>query len=66
MIKQVLARFVREDQGQDLIEYALLVTFIGLAGIATLPLIAQAIATAYGSWNTSTNTIWHTPPPAGS
>ena len=61
-----LRRLVSDDRGQDLIEYALLVTFIGLAGIVALPLIAQAIAATYGSWNTSTNNIWQTPPPAGS
>ena len=26
-----LLRFIREDQGQDLVEYALLITFIALA-----------------------------------
>jgi Flp pilus assembly pilin Flp len=37
-MKSLFTRFVREDQGQDLIEYALLATFISIvaAGGATL------------------------------
>jgi Flp pilus assembly pilin Flp len=61
-----LRRLFLDDHGQDLVEYALLATFIGLAGIAALPLIAGAIGTTYNSWNTGTNSIWQTPPPAGS
>ena len=33
-MKQLLARFVREEEGQDLIEYALLVTFIAIVVVA--------------------------------
>jgi Flp pilus assembly pilin Flp len=65
-VRGFLCRLVSDDKGQDLIEYALLCTFIGLAGVGVFGLICQAIATTYGSWNTSTNTIWQTPPPAGS
>jgi Flp pilus assembly pilin Flp len=45
MVKNLIARFVREDQGQDLIEYAFLAVFIGLA--VTLGL--QAVATGVNS-----------------
>ena len=44
-VKNLIARFVREDQGQDLIEYAFLAVFIGLA--VTLGL--QAVATGVNS-----------------
>ncbi|HUR20818.1 MAG TPA: hypothetical protein VMZ90_08435, partial [Vicinamibacterales bacterium] len=40
MMKSVFARFIREEQGQDLIEYAFLAVFIGLAvtlGTIALP-----------------------------
>lgn len=40
-----ISRFVHEDQGQDLIEYAFLAVFIGLA--VTLGL--QAVATGVNS-----------------
>jgi Flp pilus assembly pilin Flp len=45
MVKNLIARFVREDEGQDLIEYAFLAVFIGLA--VTLGL--QAVATGVNS-----------------
>jgi Flp pilus assembly pilin Flp len=45
MVKKLIARFVSEDQGQDLIEYAFLAVFIGLA--VTLGL--QAVATGVNS-----------------
>lgn len=33
-MKNLIARFVREDAGQDLIEYALLGSFVSLVAIA--------------------------------
>lgn len=44
-MKNLFARFIREDEGQDLIEYAFLAVFIGLA--VTLGL--QAVATGINS-----------------
>jgi Flp pilus assembly pilin Flp len=44
-MKSLFARFINEDQGQDLIEYAFLAVFIGLA--VTLGL--QAVATGVNS-----------------
>ena len=48
-MKNLFARFIREDQGQDLIEYAFLAVFIGLA--VTLGL--QAVATGINSQMTN-------------
>ena len=45
MVKNLIARFIHEDQGQDLIEYAFLAVFIALA--VTLGL--QAVATGVNS-----------------
>ena len=44
-MRNLVARFVREDEGQDLIEYAFLAVFIGLA--VTLGL--EAVATGVNS-----------------
>ena len=41
-----LNRLVRDEQGQDLIEYALLATFVSLVAI----LGAQALGTALNNW----------------
>ena len=45
-MKSLIVRFVREDQGQDLIEYALLATFLSLAAAVG----AGAAGTALDSW----------------
>ena len=45
MIKNLLNRFVREDQGQDLIEYAFLAVFIALVVMLGL----QAVGTSVNS-----------------
>ena len=45
MIKNLLNRFVREEQGQDLIEYAFLAVFIALVVILGL----QAVGTSVNS-----------------
>ena len=46
-MKNLIARFVREEEGQDLVEYALLIAFIALACIVGLPHLGTAINTTY-------------------
>ena len=65
-MKNLLVRFVREDEGQDLVEYALLTSVIGFASVATFPVILNAIGTVYGTWETSMNTLWEPANPIGS
>ena len=36
-------RFLKEEEGQDLVEYALLLVFLSLAAIAVLPTLGKAI-----------------------
>ena len=61
-----VGRLFHEDSGQDLVEYALLTTFVGLAGAVAAPYISTAIALTYDSWVGTTNNIWESPDPAGS
>ena len=51
-----LFRFVREDEGQDLVEYALLITFIALACIIGMQQLGTAINNRYNSISTSLGT----------
>lgn len=44
----VLTRLVRDDQGQDLIEYALLATFVALLAIVGAGLLGTALNNWYG------------------
>jgi Flp pilus assembly pilin Flp len=48
-----LTRFVREDEGQDLVEYALLITFIALACIVGMQQLGTAINNRYNSISSS-------------
>jgi len=48
-MKNLIARFVREDEGQDLVEYALLIAFIALACIVGMQALGTAINTEYTS-----------------
>ena len=45
-LKNLVGRFVRDEQGQDLIEYALLATFVALVAIVG----ATALGTALNNW----------------
>lgn len=43
-MKNLLARFVREEEGQDLIEYGLLIGIITAGAIASIALIGPKVA----------------------
>lgn len=47
-MKNLLARFVREDEGQDIIEYSLLAAFISISGYLILQSIGQNVNDIYG------------------
>ena len=46
-MKQLLVRFLREDDGQDLIEYALMAGFVAVAAGAVMPGVASSISTIF-------------------
>jgi pilus assembly protein Flp/PilA len=48
-MKLLLVRFIREEQGQDLVEYALIVAAVGLALITTVNQLSQGIVSLYQS-----------------
>ena len=48
-MKQLLNRFLREEDGQDLVEYALIVAAVGLALITTVNQLSQGIVSLYQS-----------------
>ena len=54
-MSHVIARFLREDSGQDLVEYALLTTIITAAGIAMLAAIRLKMSGAYVMWGAQLN-----------
>jgi pilus assembly protein Flp/PilA len=48
-MKNMLVRLVRDDEGQDLIEYALLAGFISLVAVGAITLIGTNVNTLYTS-----------------
>ena len=48
----LLRQLVRDDAGQDLIEYALLAGFIALASVAMITSIGTGVNTVYTNVNT--------------
>jgi Flp pilus assembly pilin Flp len=48
-MKNLIARFVREEEGQDLIEYALIATFVSLVAAAGATLLGTALDQWYGA-----------------
>ena len=61
----LLRKLIFTDQGQDVIEYALLTAAVGLSGIAAWPLIVSALRTSYILLDTQTQNLWVPPDPAG-
>ncbi|PYR33321.1 MAG: Flp family type IVb pilin [Acidobacteria bacterium] len=43
----LVSRFIHEEAGQDLIEYALLAAFISVAAVAAISTIGTALNTSY-------------------
>ena len=40
---ELMKRFMKQEEGQDLVEYALLLVFLALAAIAILPTLGKAV-----------------------
>ena len=54
-MKNLMARFVREEEGQDIIEYALLAAFVSIAGYTILKTIGTNVNSIYTVVNTATS-----------
>lgn len=64
---KMLGRFIADDSAQDLIEYALLAAFIGIAGWAVLQGMPNVMGATYASWIDTNNGVpsrWDPPEPA--
>ena len=46
-MSELLKKFVKEEEGQDLVEYALLLVFLALAAITALPVLGQAVSNVF-------------------
>lgn len=55
-LQNFFARLLRDDQGQDLIEYALLATFVSLVAIVGAGLLGTALNNWYAMVSNNVNT----------
>ncbi len=54
---ELLLRFMRNDEGQDLIEYALLAGFISLVAVVAISNVGSGVNTVYGNVQTQVAAI---------
>ena len=54
---ELMRRLIVEEQGQDVIEYALLAAGIAIVLIPTVPLIGAALNGVYGNIDTQVRTL---------
>jgi pilus assembly protein Flp/PilA len=54
-MKNLFARFVREEAGQDIIEYALLAAFISVLAWVAIQTIGTDVSTMYDQVQTATD-----------
>jgi Flp pilus assembly pilin Flp len=66
VLTAMLRALARDESGQDIVEYALLTAFFGLAALAAWTSIRDALGVNYGATTTGVQAIWDPPPPSGS
>ncbi|MDQ3012185.1 MAG: Flp family type IVb pilin [Blastocatellia bacterium] len=52
MIKNFVKNFVNDEQGQDIVEYSLLLVLIGAAAVFVLTTMGQSISSIFSKINT--------------
>lgn len=63
MIGRSAIRLVLDDDGQDLVEYALLTGIFAAATMALFPPIVTEMAAAYARWQSGAEAVWEPSPP---
>lgn len=66
MLTAFVGRLATEDSGQDVVEYALLTAFFGLAALAAWTSLRDAIGMSHGGTTSGVQSLWEPPPPSGS
>jgi pilus assembly protein Flp/PilA len=53
--KQIFVNLVKDESGQDLIEYALVAALIALGSVTAMKTLSNSISTAFGTVGTNLN-----------
>ena len=57
-LKNIISEFVRDESGQDLVEYALVAALIGLGAVASMQAFANKVGNGFNTvGNTLTNNV---------
>ena len=64
-MRRLINRLMREECGQDIVEYALLAALIGTVGILTWQSIGAGIGSKYLGWDTGVQGLYSPPDPGG-
>jgi pilus assembly protein Flp/PilA len=54
----LVTAFVRDERGDDLVEYALLAGLIGLVGVLAFNTVSGKMSNAYTGWNANAQSQW--------
>jgi len=67
MTMSLLQRWLSDDSGQDIIEYALLCTFLGFGALVGVNLLSAAMHNSYVAWDSAaqSDALVEVPDPAG-
>ena len=60
---RILQRWYYDESAQDLVEYAYLAAFVGLAGLLVWATIVQLIGARYTDYNSGVQGLWESPQP---
>jgi Flp pilus assembly pilin Flp len=52
---QMIQTFLKDEEGQDLVEYALLLVFLALAAITILPTLGSSVNVVFSESNSALN-----------
>jgi Flp pilus assembly pilin Flp len=66
--RHIVDRLLREDGGQDVVEYALLAAFLGIVGYLALTGIRTSVFNTYTQWQDPSSgvpSLWDPPAPGG-
>ena len=50
---ELMKKFMKDEEGQDLVEYALLLVFLALAAIAILPVLGSSVNRVFSQSNSA-------------
>jgi Flp pilus assembly pilin Flp len=64
-LRRLLHRLIRDEEGQDLVEYALLVAFFGVTFLLVWTSVVEAIHTSHGNTTNGVYDLWDPPDPGG-